>query len=152
MLSVFKDGCGFAFIPFSDTRYIYQIRSSSYVEFPLMKIKTLLSKYSFSVLCFSEIITPYSSTCPRMWLHRLGTSRQQFLLHSCPKSALQTKYICVRRVRYYTVYKWKHQLDATILSVYFTAIIHSTCFGCYIHPSSGASNMYNQVWYNLITV
>ena len=37
--------------------------------------------------------------------------------------------------------KWKHQLDATILSVYFTAIVHATCFGCYIHPSSGASNM-----------
>ena len=48
--------------------------------------------------------------------------------------------------------KWKHQLDATILSVYFTAIVHSTCFGCHIHPSSGASNMYKQVWYNLITV
>ena len=48
--------------------------------------------------------------------------------------------------------KRKHQLHATIVSVYFTAIVHSTCFGCYIHPSSGASNMYNQVWYNLITV
>ena len=48
--------------------------------------------------------------------------------------------------------KLKHQLDATNLSVYFTAIVHSTCFGCHIHPSSGAPNMYNQVRYNLITV
>ena len=48
--------------------------------------------------------------------------------------------------------KWKHQLDATILSILFHIILLSTCFGCYTHPSSGASNMYNQVWYNLITV
>ena len=48
--------------------------------------------------------------------------------------------------------KWKHQLDATILSILFHLILLSTCFGCYTHPSSGASNMYNQVWYNLITV
>ena len=47
--------------------------------------------------------------------------------------------------------KWKHQLDATILSILFHLILLSTCFGCYTHPSSGASNMYNQVWYNLIT-
>ena len=46
----------------------------------------------------------------------------------------------------------KNQLDATILSILFHLILLSTCFGCYTHPSSGASNMYNQVWYNLITV
>jgi len=35
--------------------------------------------------------------------------------------------------------------------LFHTIIVHSTGFGRYIHPSSGASNMYNQVWYNLIT-
>ena len=50
------------------------------------------------------------------------------------------------------VSKWKHQLDATILSILFHLILLSTCFGCYTRPSSGASNMYNQAWYNLITV
>ena len=48
--------------------------------------------------------------------------------------------------------KWKHQLDATILIILFHLILLSTCFGCYTHPSSGASNMYNQLWYSLITV
>jgi hypothetical protein len=62
------------------------------------------------------------------------------------------KYISVLWFRASCINKWKHQLDATVLSVYFTAIVHSTCFGCHIHPSSGVSNMYNQVWYNLITV
>jgi len=48
--------------------------------------------------------------------------------------------------------KWKHELDTTILSILFHLILLSTCFGCYTHPSTGASNMYNPVWYNLITV
>ena len=54
--------------------------------------------------------------------------------------------------KFQIISKWKHQLDATILSILFHLILLSTCFGCYTHPSSGASNMYNQLWYNLITV
>jgi len=63
--------------------------------------------------------------------------------------------VCGQRVGFVYIKlhgKWKHQLDATILSVYVKTIVHSTRFGCHIHPSSGASNMYNQVCYNLITV
>ena len=71
---------------------------------------------------------------------------------SSPQCLLRWPQISVLWFRASYINKWKHQLDATILSVFFTAIFHSTCFGCHIHPSSGASNMYNQVWYDLITV
>ena len=70
----------------------------------------------------------------------------------CVESGRDNIFFSVSWFRASYINKWKHQLDTTILSVYFTAIVHSTCFGCYMHPSSGASNMYNQVWYNLITV
>ena len=77
----------------------------------------------------------------RIWLLKLF-----FYYILIRSNKMQQIFLSVLWFRASYINKWKHQLDATVLSVYFTAIVHSTCFGCHIHPSSGASNMYNQVW------
>ena len=82
-----------------------------------------------------------------MWVEECGGWRREKSI--VPRLRLE-KPVLWFRASY--ISKWKHQLDATILSILFHLILLSTCFGCYTHPSSGASNMYNQVWYNLITV
>ena len=80
-----------------------------------------------------------------------ASERNHFILFSESNSSLESTSM-VSDFKLNKFCKWKHQLDATILSILFYLILLSTCFGCYTHPSSGASNMYNQVWYNLITV
>ena len=40
-----------------------------------------------------------------------------------------------------TIFSWVYwdQLDANCLVLFYYTLFHSTCFGCNIHPSSGAS-------------
>ena len=54
-----------------------------------------------------------------------------------------------RLIPYTAVTKWMNRIPTRCnkFSVYFT-IVRSKCFGRHIHPSSGASRLYKQVWYN----
>ena len=123
----------------------YSYDTSDVLPEPLFAKNKQKSRYwfQFSTNFFRYILCKMS--CSNYWEDRIFQVSAQTLFHNSFRPNSFTFIISFFN-------KWKHQLDATILSVYFTSIVHSTCFGCHIHPSSGASNMYNQVWYNLITV